>query len=151
MRHHEKTPQISDMESEMIFDIYDFIPSYGINRLKIVDDTKEHVSVLVFFDAEDDNDPQEKCIELRFHHVVDLSLCSFPGVEPHNYPVKWDPIDIFQLQKSKDSTLALKWEQHFNGLYNLDHYRIVFDGENKRLEVVCVSFELILTPNDHLS
>lgn len=125
-------------ESKVVFDPYEYIPPYGETDigLNFKDNTLE---LNIFYDNEETN--KEDCLKLSFINAFFFKSESNPGVKGMN--IEYDYGDsTSSLIEFSNSNYAKKWEEQFNNLFKLNHYKIFFLNVNKSIEVICEDFQV---------
>lgn len=125
-------------ESKVVFDPYEYIPAYGEGDigLNFKDNTLE---LNIFYDNEETNNVD--CLKLSFINTLFFKIESSPGVKGMN--IEYDYGDsMSSLIEFSNSNYAKKWEEHFNNLFKLTHYKIFFLNVNKSVEVICEGFQV---------
>lgn len=122
--------------AKVIFDPFEFLPGYGENRISVSFD-KGDLIVTVFYDSDD----SESQISLVFKHSCFQRITSMPGasdtvIEYEGYEAISSLVE-FQYSDFKD-----RWEKHFNNLFKLRHFKIIFLSDNSAIEVICEDFIL---------
>ncbi|HEY4784836.1 MAG TPA: hypothetical protein VIH57_02250 [Bacteroidales bacterium] len=117
---------------EVIFNLYDWLPSYGENKVKL-NLEEDNLSIDVFFDSKEDSPELKRT--LYFSNVCYFVYSSIPGVELMNINYS-KPKDLGSLLEYKESDAANNWNAHFNfSNHRVRHYQLFFLSQNKRLEV----------------
>lgn len=119
-------------QPEVIFNLYDWLPSYGESRIK-VDLEKNNLSLDIYYDSKEDDIELKKT--LYFSDVCYFVFSSIPGIElmKINYTKSKD---LGSLIEYKVSDAAIDWNNHFKNRNNeIKHFMLFFLSENKRIEV----------------
>jgi hypothetical protein len=78
---------------------------------------------------------------LHFVRIFSLAFGAFPGVCTRN--IEYEGIEVISsLVEYQDSEPAIKWSEHFNGLFNVRHFKIYFLSANKFLEVFATDVQI---------
>jgi len=123
---------------KVVFDPYEYIPSYGETgiELNFKDNT---LDLIILFDEEDTN--EEASLKIVFKNAFFYKSESYPGVKGMN--IEYDYGDsMSSLIEFSNSNYAKAWEEHFKGLFKLNHYKIFFLNVNKSVEVICEVFQV---------
>lgn len=129
-------------KARTVYNPYLKLPSYGENRTKLLYD-ESNLELTIFYDNEnDENDFEEKSIEINFSGVCFFAFSGFPGVKVTN--IEYDTYsDINSLVEFEYSEVKLKWEKHFDNLFTYRHFKIFFTSSNESLEVICRDLKVI--------
>ena len=113
---------------------YEWLPSYGENSVQIYIDGM-NLTVLVAYDGDDEAQQQKK---IRFNKVAGFYKGSFPG--PKMLGVTYntkdnEKISLGNLVEFPESEAARIWTIHYQGIWNVKHYKWTFLSENIMLEI----------------
>jgi len=113
---------------------YEWLPSYGENSIQIYMDGTD-LTILVAYDSEDGVQKQKK---IKFEKVVGFYKGSFPG--PKMLGVTYNTKDdeknsIGNIVEFPESEAARIWTAHYQGIWNVKHYKWIFLSENIMLEI----------------
>lgn len=123
---------------KMVFDPYEYIPSYGESDIEL--NFKSNVLVLnIIFDNEETN--KEACLKIVFENAFFYKIESYPGVKGMNCSYDYGN-SLSSLIEFSESEYKVAWEEHFKGLFQLSHYKMFFLNANKSIEVICEGFQI---------
>jgi hypothetical protein len=125
-------------DSQLILDIYKWLPSYGENFVKCIF-KNGNLFVEILYDGKDDTEIKKTLI---FRHACFFSFSSFPGVEISK--IEYGEIkNLGGLNEFKTSTAKELWTSNYGRLgIDIRHFFILFLSANKRLEVFAQDFLL---------
>lgn len=110
---------------------YDWLPGHGENGVALCTHGAD-LSVVIPYDGE----CGELKKELLFKHAVAFYKAAFPGPSMLNMQCSVKgTASMSSLTEYPDSEAARAWREHFQGLFNIKHYSMLFLSENVALVV----------------
>jgi hypothetical protein len=124
---------------KVVYNPYQILPSFGENEIETSYIDSNLLLKITFDDAKTG---QEDSLEIEFEHAVFFKVASCPGIDGMDIEYEYGD-KLSSLIEFTDSEFKIEWEKHFNNLYKLHHYKILFLSANKSLEVVSEGFRII--------
>ena len=121
---------------KIIFNPYRLLPTYGESRIDL-SYSNNKLDLKIYYEDK----ANEKSMTLSFDFVCYHKFSIFPGVD--NTAIEYEEYDdLTSLIEFEQSDFKTLWEEHFNNIFKLKHFRIFFTSSNHYFEVICESFSI---------